>query len=452
MRQQANRLSSTRRNTPIRVRIGIGFVCLLAGCGQVVLAADGSPDTSFSEDGLRQVAFADSYTDPDSVQVGSDAHGSIFVATKYLSANIEGFMVLKIKPNGDNDATFGFGGYASVAFSSAIDTLYGIFPQPDGSVMLFGAADMNQDEFPVMAKLTSTGNLDSSFGVGGRLVITQTPWVSSSLYFEGATRQADGKFLFVGYCGCPGQDPTILLRTSANGVPDPSFGNNGWASVDRPFSTYIYAVNVDRAGRAVLAGNSGSQAMVSRVTSSGVLDTSFGSAGTGNVLINVLPNSYANAIGIDSNDSVVVALAGAGNGTQSRQTGLIRLLVNGDRDMNYAGGFRDLSLEFGSEIKTLQLRSDGRMVAAGWIDHTGDPGSIGKDFLTARILPNGALDSSFDGNGLRRISLSTTYDSAEAMVLSAGKPVIAGISEANGVQQLGVLRMQSDLIFSGGFQ
>lgn len=58
---------------------------------------------------------------------------------------------------------------------------------------------------------------------------------------------------------------------------------------------------------------------------------------------------------------------------------------------------------------------------------------------------------SLDTSGLRRIALSATRHTAEAMVLSAGKPVVAGISEANGVKQLGVLRLQSKLIFGDGF-
>lgn len=438
----------------IHARIGFGVLCLLASLGHGALAADGDPDPTFSGDGMRQVVFAGSYTSSSSIQVASDTQGGIFVATRYSDANIDGFKVLKITPNGYSDTAFGSVGYASVAFLESIALLHGIFPQPDGSLILLGYANLNGRRYPAMAKLTASGNNDSSFGDGGRIVITQTPWSDPDVYVAVATRLADGKLLFVGNCrDCPGSEQTFLLRTNANGVPDPSFGTNGWASVVKPPSAQFFAITADREGRVVLAGGStGNQALVMRVTSSGALDTTFGTAGSGYVQINVLPSSYATAIEIDSNGAVVVALVAAGNGTQSRQTGLIRLLVNGDRDLDYAGGFRDLSLEFGSEINTLQRRSDGRILAAGWIDHTGDPGVIGRDFLIARILPNGALDNSFDGNGLRRIALSTTYDSAEAMVLSAGKPVIVGISEANGVEQLGVLRMQSDLIYSNGFQ
>ena len=456
MRQQSLRVSSKHRTASIRTRMSIGILCLLSSVGQVALAADGDPDSTFSSDGMRQVGFAGSYTDEDSVQVGSDAQGGVFIATKYRSANIDGFTVLKIKPNGDNDTTFGFGGYGSVAFQSEIDELRGVFPQPDGSLVLLGVADTNPDYYPAMAKLTANGNNDSSFGDGGRLVITQTPWVDPSLFIEAATQQADGKFLFVGSCDCAGNNETFVLRTSANGVPDPSFGINGWASFVGPSSVSYHAVTVDRTGRAVLAGRNGGissqEGVILRVTPSGALDTSFGTAGSGFIIISEPSSSYARAIAMDSNDAMVVALVGVGDGTFSRRTGLARFLANGDRDLNYAGGHRDLTLEFGSEITSLQRRSDGRMVAAGWIDHTGDSGFIGRDFLIARVLPNGALDSSFDGNGLLRISLSTTRDTAEAMVLSAGKPVIAGISEASDVKQLGVLRMQSDLVFSDGFQ
>ncbi len=444
-------------NSSISTWIAFVVLCLLTSFGQAVFAADGDLDPTFSIDGMRQVGFPGStaFTGYSSVRVATDAQESVFVGAEFHQLGPDSFAIAKLKPNGSNDVLFGTYGLQFVPLPFDIYALFGIFPQPDGTLMLLGAVDTESQSNPVMVRLTASGALDTAFGDGGLLVMSATPWPDAYLSFEAATRQSDGKFLFAGTChDCSGQDATILLRISASGVPDPTFGNNGWASVVQPAGASFVFVRVDDLGRALLAGGSGTspnrQALVLRVSPNGALDASFGTAGSGYVQINVLPNSFARAIEIDSNGAIVVALDTSFGDTP--QTGLVRLLANGSRDFGYAGGFLDLTLEFGSAINTLQRRSDGRILAAGWIDHTGAYGSIGKDFLIARVLPNGSLDNSFDGNGLRRIALSATKDTAEAMVLSAGKPVIAGISYVDDVTQLGVLRMQSDLIFSNGFE
>ncbi len=107
---------------------------------------------------------------------------------------------------------------------------------------------------------------------------------------------------------------------------------------------------------------------------------------------------------------------------------------------------RDLTRDDGSNISAVAMRSDRRLVAAGWIDNSGH------DFYGARILLNGSLDNTFSGNGVARYSLSTSQDEAESMVLAAGKPLMAGISYVAGSRGVSVLRLQSDLIFTNGVE
>jgi hypothetical protein len=79
---------------------------------------------------------------------------------------------------------------------------------------------------------------------------------------------------------------------------------------------------------------------------------------------------------------------------------VVRLDSAGNLDTGFGtAGIADLTLEEGSWMSALTLQSDGRIVLAGHIDHTG---SQQGGFLVARLLPSGARDNSFDGNGVAR--------------------------------------------------
>ncbi len=72
--------------------------------------------------------------------------------------------------------------------------------------------------------------------------------------------------------------------------------------------------------------------------------------------------------------------------------------------------------------------------------------------LVARTLADGTLDTSFDPglfpNGYTTIPMvENNTDAAEAMILSAGKPVVAGLSAST---TSAVLRLESNHIFSNG--
>ena len=116
-------------------------------------------------------------------------------------------------------------------------------------------------------------------------------------------------------------------------------------------------------------------------------------------------------------------------------------------------GFLDLSREEGSHIAALAMRRDRRLVAAGWID----PNGVGVgDFFVARASFDGALDSTFDGNGVERYPMNAdgdTFDTPAAMALSGERPVIAGklYGSGAGSHHSGVLRLQSDALFADGF-
>ena len=282
------------------------------------------------------------------------------------------------------------------------------------------------------------------------------PWSNPSLYMRAAARQANGKFLFGGYClNCPDSYRAVVLRVNIDGDPDATFGDGGWSSVPMPQQPRLDQLQVDAQARIVIAGGTIDGGLVfplvARLTPSGAADPSFGD-GNGYVKVLDLPDTanggwVVTAMSIARDGSMVLA---ASNYTpiDVARTELFRLDASGARDTTFgSSGLLDLTLENGSRIESLVQRSDRTLIVAGWIAHTGG----GHDFLVARALPDGSLDDSFDGNGLVRIAMTTNTDEAEAMMLAAGRPVIAGFGIVpGGHTDAAVLRLKSDLIFSDG--
>lgn len=446
---------SRHRHWPCRL---LGAALLVFGSAH---AADGDPDTSFGGDGVNYVEWAGGPAEDARLGLGSD--GRVYVGATINRGDGNGgrdLAITRLRSDGGLDIGFGALGYRSIEFNYVTDGndyLRGVFPLADGKLMLLGNAQVANAipaaAPPAMVRLTATGNVDTTFGVNGKLSIgvAQSPWPNAQLYLRGVARQRDGKFLFGGYCiNCVGNYSAVVLRINVDGTIDASFGQNGWGAVPVAQPAALWSMAIDRQDRIVVAGNvvdGVHRPMVVRMTPTGSLDTAFG-GGDGVATFNLADSGEvdwgATAVAVDRDDALLVSVANY-LPLASARTGVIRLLANGSLHLDYGNfGLRELSRDDGSKISALALRSDSRLVAAGWIDNGGH------DFYVARLQPLGAFDNDFAGNGVARYALSTNSDEAQAMLLSAGKPVIAGRAVVSGGTGIAILRLQSDLIFSDG--
>jgi hypothetical protein len=80
----------------------------------------------------------------------------------------------KVFPSGVVDSSFGLGGFAYIDFGLEESYDRSILLQPDGRIVIGGAANMrdNSLSYFAMARFMPNGQLDSSFGQGG-IVLTQ---------------------------------------------------------------------------------------------------------------------------------------------------------------------------------------------------------------------------------------------------------------------------------------
>lgn len=460
------------------------FAALLLAAGHA-FADDGDPDPTFSGDGKAWFAWPTTYQGADVLDITTRAvaalsDGSIVTAGRFETIGPDRFQagaVVKFKANGTIDTTFGDAGWQLVHFEAQPnkDEVIGVFPSSGNTLLVVGYVESMGQPYqrPALVRLLANGALDPSFGSGGRIVIDSQPFgVAAGFHFSTAIQAPDGKILLAGLCtNCGhGSFPDFAaLRVNANGSVDTSFGNAGWVSFGRIDAGDHYvpevakAIAVDTQGRVVLGGyreayddqDHQQHPLLVRTTPDGQLDTGFG--GTGYVDIN-LPGSLAiEAIAIDAyNDGIVVAANITNTVGVTPGTLLLRTRRDGTQDTNFgSGGVVVLQLEDGVNITALAIRRDRRITAAGWIDPNG---SNTRNFFAARTHFTGALDDSFDGNGVNRYVFGFAANSVDvpaAMILSGERPVIAGLltNPTPGPSEFasGVLRLQSDAIFEDAF-
>ena len=131
------------------------------------------------------------------------------------------------------------------------------------------------------------GDLDTTFGNAGKQTLDLGRTGTSDIDFGGAetmsamVAQPDGKLVLVGSTPGSGGGDFAIARLNADGTPDSTFSGDGRQTVDFGGADIANAVAIQPDGKIVIAGQGGggNDMAVARLTSTGGLDTSFGSRG-----------------------------------------------------------------------------------------------------------------------------------------------------------------------------
>lgn len=139
----------------------------------VKLLADGSFDSTFGQSGR----FVSAFGGP-----GSDVGAGIVVDSsgKLVVAGLAGgndIGALRLTTSGAVDPTFGVGGRARIDFASRNEDGTGVVLEPGGKVLLVGvsASAVVTDTRVGIARLLADGSADSTFGVGGSMLVPLPP-------------------------------------------------------------------------------------------------------------------------------------------------------------------------------------------------------------------------------------------------------------------------------------
>lgn len=276
------------------------------------------------------------------------------------------FTVYRYNTDGSLDASFGSSGKATVNFYAGASEAFAVAVQ-GGSIWVAGYAGSGF----ALARLTSSGTLDYSFG-SGTGTVTSTLGTGSA-YANSLAIQADGKPVLAGYASSGGT-VFALTRYTTSGALDTTFGTGGkvLTNVGGTYSgnaAIATGVAVQTDGKIVAAGYANSTSSgyyrfaAVRYTSSGGLDSGFGS-GTGKVLTAIgSGDAIGNDVAIDGNGGIIVG--GYSSAGSYRQLTLNRYDQFGNQD--YA--FGPVATTVGSAnaaVQGLAIQSDGKIIVTGY--------------------------------------------------------------------------------------
>src|SRR5262245_30681032 len=163
--------------------------------------------------------------------------------------------------------------------------------------------------FPLapIAPSAADGDLDPTFGVGGRVRFED----DYSSVANALAIQADGKIIAAGSM----RGDFLLARYKTDGLLDTGFGSDGLVSTDFGQSDITVALAIQSDGKIVAAGGvvvkdslfntSGCDFAIARYNQDGSLDSTFGVSGK--VITDFSLCDYANAVAIQSDGKIVVA-------------------------------------------------------------------------------------------------------------------------------------------------
>ena len=184
----------------------------------------------------------------------------------------------------------------------------------------------------------------------------------------------------------------------------------------------------------------------------GDLDTSFGSGGKS--LVDLGGNEDGYGVTLQPDGKIIVAGERSPAAAGPRDILLVRLLDQGTIDTSFGGGTGASVLDLGGTFdrgEDVVLRPDGKIVVAGPTNRAGNT-----DFAVAQVLnPQGTFDPSFGGGGFGNLDFAAgggSSDSAQGVTLQPdGKVILAGYTNANATQDIGVARTTAGGMLDFGY-
>jgi uncharacterized delta-60 repeat protein len=329
---------------------------------------------------------------------------------------------------GNLDSTFGVGGKVITDMGGS-DTAYGIAIQGDGKIVVVGESYNSNGNFAV-ARYNPNGSLDSSFGTGGKAI---ADFANQTDRAYSVTIQLDGKILISGITYNGNQTDAALIRYNSNGSLDTTFGNGGKVVTNfEGKDEWIESIAVQSDGKIVVGGYLTQNDpylnidfALMRYNSDGSLDTSFGNGGR---VITPMSDGqdFIASIVIQPDGKVVVTGGVMVNGNNNFI--LARYNSNGSIDTNFGSNGKVITDFSGKDDfgYSVALQSDGKIVVAG---DTGDFANKG-DFALARYNSDGTLDANFGNGGKVVTDIASSNDVGQSLaILQNGKIVVSGFTE-----------------------
>jgi uncharacterized delta-60 repeat protein/RHS repeat-associated protein len=323
-----------------------------------------------------------------------------------------------IRYNADGSLDSGFGSSGVTTLSSVV--FYDAAIQSDGKIIAVGG-DYSGNF--VAARYNTDGTLDTSFGSSGIATVDFGPWD----YANAVSLQSDGKIVLGGASGSgpgTGAENWAIVRLTTSGSLDTSFNSTGKLTLDWGSDDVINGITVQDSGKIVAAGLANGASGMARFTSSGALDTTFGSGGTGKV---ALTGDWDQSINLESLSDQRLLVSGVSAGEMV----LHRFTADGLEDDTFGTSgtvtmaFGAWHIDWGYDVG---VQPDGKVIVVGLSNFSGGDG------FALRYNVDGTLDASFGSSGAMLVwygsSSYSEWDYFQSVAIQKdGQIVVAGTAD-----------------------
>lgn len=313
----------------------VGITETNANFAIVRYGSDGLTDASFGIGGQVITDLLPASNIDNAYAVAIDSSDRIVVAGDVDLGGGKDFVIARYLENGNLDTT-GFGnpnGYIITDFGGGEDSAWSLIIRSDGTILAGGYAEMSGVYNFAMALYNTNGTLDTTFGGGDGKVETL---FGSGDFGTTMAVQSDGKIILGGYATLSGVNRSTIARYTSDGILDTTFGtNSGYTPNTLGSQSLGYGLAVDATDKIVFGGNvvvsGNNDFLMARYTANGVLDTSFGTNGSVATSVGTAPTPSATAtsIVIQPSDGKIVAAGYATMSGGSEVVALIRYIGDG---------------------------------------------------------------------------------------------------------------------------
>jgi uncharacterized delta-60 repeat protein len=410
------------------------------------MESNGNSDNNFGQNGISVVPWGyDSNYSSIAQDMILKKDGKIITGGFSNNGMFKSIVLAQFNSNGVKDNTFGNNGQVNIPLDedtywsvSSVSSwgqtyLYLVQDSQENTYALTPSHDFAQKNVLALYKFKSNGNLDSAFGYLGKKRIQISSNGSRPI---GMVMQADGKLIIAGTTFRTLTDSTalVLTRITSTGVIDPTFGNSGILK-DKAFNTenefrhynQPRRLAIQSDGKILVTGKTNESLpigfAVRRYNIDGSIDSKFGEFGSGMAKIKTL---YADATSIALQPDGKILVGGNGwNGGMCA----VRYETNGFLDETFGNRGIKTNIASTSGLNQILLQPDGKIVLLGTRGIEDDE----EFFITvARLVTDGGIDSSFSKYGSVTISegRSNTSDLPGAMAIDAkGRILICGATD-----------------------
>lgn len=321
------------------------------------------------------------------------------------------FALARYTSSGILDNTFGLDGIVttSITVSSQINSI--VIQSADQKIVAGGYTfDGSTNKFCI-ARYNTNGTLDTG-NFGGSNGYAQTLIGAGASISAIAIQSADGKIVAAGNTTINGVPTMAVARYNTNGTLDTAnFGSpNGYVTLSIGNICCANSVVIDGSGNIILAGTSDNKFALAKFDTTGALVNAFGTSGT--ITTSIGSSAQANSIAIDASGNLIVTGISDNKFAIAKYNGTTGALIGAFG----ASGVVTTSIGNSSGANSVAIDGSGNIVVAG---------TSGNNFAVARYIDStGALDTTFASSGIVTTAIAGT-SFANSLAIESNNNIIA---------------------------